>query len=97
MSVLIKGINIPKGCWGCRFRRWENGYGDQCIITDTFIKDIFIKEKDCPLVEIPPHGDLVDKDYLLFEYDRQHEGPAGGARKIIEDAPAIIDAEGRKI
>lgn len=64
MSVLIKGINTSKDCWKCKFRRWENGYGDQCIITDTFIKDIFIKEKDCPLVEIPPHGRLIDADEL---------------------------------
>ncbi len=32
-------------------------------------------------------GDLVSRQYLLNEYDRQHEGPPGGARKIIETAP----------
>ena len=32
-------------------------------------------------------GDLVSRQYLLREYDRQHEGPPGGARKIIEEAP----------
>lgn len=31
-------------------------------------------------------NDLVSRQYLLNEYDRQHEGPPGGARKIIEDA-----------
>jgi hypothetical protein len=34
------------------------------------------------------HGDLVSRSYLLSEYDRQHKGPAGGARKIIEEAPS---------
>ena len=34
-------------------------------------------------------GDMVSRSYLLSEYDRQHEGPPGGARKIIEEAPSI--------
>lgn len=33
-------------------------------------------------------GDCVSRQYLLDEYDRQHQGPPGGARKIIEEAPA---------
>ena len=33
-------------------------------------------------------GEYVSRDYLLGEYDRQHQGPPGGARKIIAEAPA---------
>ena len=33
--------------------------------------------------------DLISRAYVLAEYDRQHKGPPGGARKIIEDAPAV--------
>ena len=33
-------------------------------------------------------GDYISRDYLLGEYDRQHQGPPGGARKIIAEAPA---------
>ncbi|MBR3795759.1 MAG: hypothetical protein IKK34_06995 [Clostridia bacterium] len=36
--------------------------------------------------------DLVSRQWLLNEYDRQHKGPPGGARKIMEEAPAV-DAE----
>lgn len=32
---------------------------------------------------------LIDDDELLAEYDRQHEGEPGKARKLIEDAPTI--------
>ena len=32
--------------------------------------------------------EYVSRGYLLNEYDRQHQGPPGGARKIIVDAPA---------
>ena len=44
------------------------------------------------LIELPPH-DLVDREELLAEYDRQHVGPPGGARKIMEQATAVIKAE----
>ena len=32
---------------------------------------------------------LIDSDALLAEYDRQHEGEPGKARKLIEDAPTV--------
>lgn len=32
--------------------------------------------------------EYISRDYLLGEYDRQHQGPPGGARKIIAEAPA---------
>lgn len=34
-------------------------------------------------------GDLISRAYVLAEYDRQHKGPPGGARKIMEEAPAV--------
>ena len=33
--------------------------------------------------------DLISKKSLLSAYDEKHKGPAGGARKLIEDAPSI--------
>ena len=44
------------------------------------------------MIELPPH-DLVDREALLAEYDRQHVGPPGGARRIMEQAKAVIEAE----
>lgn len=32
---------------------------------------------------------LIERERLLAEYDRVHVGPPGGARKLIEDAPAV--------
>lgn len=98
MSVLIKGMEMPTNCYDCPFIRQSFGYDFYCAkgngIEDD-IKNVYSKRMDdCPLVEIPiPHGDLVDRNYLISEYDRQHEGPAGGARRIMEDAPAIVEAE----
>lgn len=33
--------------------------------------------------------ELIDRRALIAEYDRVHIGPAGGARKLMEDAPAV--------
>ena len=91
MSVIVKGMEMPKTCNDCGLRD-----SFDCWITDSYIEARFSKRnEDCPLVEIPtPHSDLVDRNKLLAEYDRQHEGEAGKARKIMEQAKAVIEAEG---
>lgn len=37
-------------------------------------------------------NDLISRSALIAEYDRVHVGAPGGARKLMEDAPAV-DAE----
>ena len=37
--------------------------------------------------------DLIDRNVLIAEYDRVHIGPAGGARKLMEDAPTVDAVE----
>ena len=34
-------------------------------------------------------AEYIEREALLAEYDRVHVGIAGGARKLIEDAPAV--------
>lgn len=34
-------------------------------------------------------NDLISRKALIAEYDRVHIRPPGGARKLIEDAPAV--------
>lgn len=43
--------------------------------------------------------EYVSRQYLLDEYDRQHQGPPGGARKIITEAPAanVVPTEPQEI
>ena len=36
---------------------------------------------------------LIDANALIVEYDRVHIGPAGGARKLMEDAPTVDAVE----
>lgn len=34
--------------------------------------------------------DLISRSALLAAYDKAHQGPPGGARKLIENAPGAI-------
>lgn len=64
MSIYIKGMEMPKRCDDCEFH--QSGYPDWC--------DLSIRARDlgrtdvrpawCPLVEVPPHGRLIDADAL---------------------------------
>ena len=38
-------------------------------------------------------NDLISRKKLIAEYDRVHFGPPGGARKLMEDAPAVDAVE----
>ena len=33
--------------------------------------------------------EYIEREALIAEYDRVHKGPAGGARKLMVDAPAV--------
>ena len=36
-----------------------------------------------------PNNDLISRAALLAAYDAAHKGPPGGARKLMEEAPAV--------
>lgn len=60
MSVLIKGINMPKSCALCFYR---DDFHNYCPYEAN-------KERDCPLIEVStPHGRLIDADALQFGAD----------------------------
>ena len=89
-------------CINCPFRSLDNCtliflMSDKDGEVTVYVNTMTVSP-DCPLVEIPTqHSDLVDRNKLLAEYDRQHKGPAGGARRIMEQADAVIEAEGSGI
>ena len=62
MSVLIKGMKMPKNCCECPIKVW--GYeGYICPFSGIEALNIGI-QRDCPLIELPPHGRLIDADAL---------------------------------
>jgi hypothetical protein len=114
MSILIKGMMMPKNCAECVFSEvydYEHGDGDEftCELTRAFTYDYAeYKVKrlpSCPLIELPPHGDLIDRDERADFVARTIEEASKNAIPINEtylwqlinemlvNAPTIIPAE----
>lgn len=64
MSVLIKGMELPKNCEVCPLNFYE------CALLEKSSEEIMqyfggdSRHPDCPLVEVPKHGRLIDADML---------------------------------
>ena len=67
MSILIN-MEMPISCERCPMLDWDLDY-IKCKVTDRHFKMTecwrSIRVPDCPLVSVPPHGDLIDRDALL--------------------------------
>ena len=101
MSVLVKGMKMPKGCFQKEFpHRCPFCTGTKCVLMNEVIPQRVNRRLDgCPIDEVPEHGRLIDADALL-SIDRQiYDGDrAVGRRYVIypyevEDMPTIIEAE----
>ena len=100
MSVLIKGMQMPKCCRECPLESIERYV---CSITGkAYNWGLKTRPTDCPLVEIQPHGRLIDADALDtsilqagFSYAitrRKLRYTPGEVREKIANAPTIIPA-----
>lgn len=111
MSALIRGITMPTSCMLCPFcvEEADPANGEMCMVTGKLMPPC-TRERldDCPLVEIPPHGRLIDADALRLLYDFNGYKPTGDMteeefdrlmcrlpviRASIDDAPTVIEAE----
>lgn len=75
MSVYIKGIKPPKNCDEC-------DWSFDCARSDHIdgYEMLGGRPWGCPMVEVPPHGRLIDADKYEFPGD-------------LKDEPTIIPAE----
>ena len=92
MSVLIKGMEMPKSCEKCPCKTADAFGGLGCQTTGYIpLRKANQDRPDwCPLVEIPPHGRLIDADALV---KKQPIPELGAPRWLIEQAPTIIESE----
>lgn len=96
MSILIKGMEMPPNCFRCPLSVL-NGERLYCEVT----KDEVVRAKrasDCPLVELPPHGRLIDADVALKSEQPTNVSDEQWAEttlaRCINNAPTIVEAEG---
>ena len=66
MTVLIKGMPMPKNCTNCPLNIHEMSFG--CAVTGRrYNWGNPERLSDCPLVEIlTPHGRLIDENELAY-------------------------------
>ena len=97
MSVIVKGMEMPKNCKSCPLRYSSTGYA-WCDITGASLAlEIDMRDYTCPLVEIPtPHGRLGDLDelYKVANMADDFGADTTDILKLIIDTPAVIEAEG---
>ena len=100
MSILIKGMEMPKRCIDCPFMVSRDN--DDCILQNDEANAKFNSWDDmkasCPLVEIPtPHGNLKDESDIISLIEVMFCKDKDGmehAIQCVKDAPTVIEAEG---
>lgn len=94
MSILVKGVEMPKNCFLCPLSVL-NGERLFCEVT----KDEVLRAKrssDCPLVPVPPHGDLIERDAAYDKIAEQEGGNYVDMDAVgmgLNETPVIIPAE----
>ena len=68
MDILIKNMEMPKSCEKCPLKCVVKS--NPMIITNKGVSRL-TKEKDCPLIPVPEHGDLIDRQ-KFYEKIVQH-------------------------
>ena len=96
MSILIKGMEKPKECYCCPCSTINmNGRWGKCnLLGRDYAGNPHKIYDDCPLVEIPSHGRLIDADRLSIQrenYDTYNN--YSEAFDMIDNAPTVIEGE----
>lgn len=100
MSVIVKGMEMPNNCYDCPFIRASYAGDYYCAKgngTEDDLKKVYGQRMaDCPLVELPPHGRLIDADELNIHDVSPAYGfcVMGVTEEDIELAETVIEAEG---
>ena len=68
MSVLIKGMEMPKSCLECKIKSWDEDGDYICPFSEVVCLNIG-RQYDCPLIEVPDHGRLIDADEEIEVWD----------------------------
>lgn len=106
MSVLIRGMKMPKFCRSCRFSGFGGIRGELNVCMHTGQNQPILSPErmsECPLVELPLHGRLIDADALMAriwkakelqpELSDVYEEEAEEMLLWVRTEPTVIEAE----
>ena len=97
-GVYIKDLGMPQTCFKCKLSRITPSYYAFCSLNEKCYPANETPPSDCPLVPVPPHGDLIDRDAMLDTatiHWSQTTNESCFPIDEIEDAPTIIPADGK--
>ena len=99
MSILIRGMEMPKNCKECQLGYMDDIDFDYVLYCTANKKYADLDMYDhpmgwnCPLIEVPPHGRLIDADELANKtFYGATSAPYITYKKFV-DAPTVIEAE----
>lgn len=85
-EILIKGMEMPKTCRRCM----EMEIPVRCRVMEqeavTAVMSGYDRPSDCPLIELPPHGRLVDADKLKLK--KKHS-----SKEFFENVVSVFDID----
>ena len=75
MGVYIRGMEMPRSCRQCSLYLQsmdsERNVYENCAVTaKSYNWGLTTRPSDCPLVPVPPHGDLIERDALMKEFEK---------------------------
>ena len=99
MSILIRDMEMPKNCAECKM--WcicecLNDFEDFESICYAVEDGDLVRDKNCPLIELPPHGRLIDGDKFYKVMCSKWVLSLGEAYKRLDEflENPVIEAEG---
>ncbi len=105
MSILIRGMEMPKNCDKCRFQSALRLYCDAMPYNFCGNTDDIERPDWCPLIEVPtPHGRLINADFEEQHYTSMTTNPTPDVTeqdkhnslvivRALQMAKTIIEAE----
>ena len=98
-DILIRGMEMTTRCAECWLMDGEDSWCTAFRVRHLYPEYRYgIKDRPdwCPLIEIKPHGDLIDRDALMKQIE--HDTPLSAVfektmRRYLRNASTIIPAE----
>ena len=95
MSLILEGVDLPKGDEKLKIEIEPDG-------TVWVDQGSEWEKREGAAVQIPPHGDLIDRKRLGRELNKRwnvnsdHDFADKEVWRALEEAPAVIGAEGKR-
>ena len=100
MTDILIRMEMPKSCFECPlFSNYDACEGHECgcgLLGGIGYEEDISEDRrrdDCPLVELPPHGDLIDRDALKHKFCTHCDGYEHDTGACVDGDQDCMDAK----